>query len=46
MKALLASLLLAVVFALTIPIAAGATTFDTQQSGSHWHRWQHHHHRR
>ena len=45
MKALLITLFLAAVIVTAIPVSAGATTIDTQQTASHWHRWHHRHHR-
>jgi hypothetical protein len=43
MKALLVTLFLAAVIVTAIPVSAGATAIDTQQSASHWHRCHHHH---
>jgi Tfp pilus assembly protein FimT len=45
MKALLVTLCLAAVLIMAIPAPAGASTIDTQQTASHWHRWHHRHHR-
>jgi hypothetical protein len=44
MKALLVTLFLAAVIVTAIPVSAGATTIDTQQTVSHWHHRHHHHH--